>query len=115
MPRRIAIAATCLIAALTIVARAQPQQTANDSRLDAALQRLVSEDGVPGVAVAIVDEGRVVYANGFGVTSLAEPTRPVTRDTVFHLASVTKTFVATAVIQLVERRQLSLDAPIVTH
>ena len=64
---------------------------------------------------AIVDEGRVVYANGFGVATLAEPTRPVTRDTVFHLASVTKTFVATAVMQLVERRQLSLDAPIVTY
>ncbi len=119
MPRRIAVAATCLIATLTVVAGAQPEQTAIDSRyserLDAALQRFMSEDGVPGAAVGMVDEGRVVYANGFGVASLADPTQPVTRDTVFHLASVTKTFVATAVMQLVERRQLSLDAPIVTY
>jgi CubicO group peptidase (beta-lactamase class C family) len=119
MPRRLAVAATCLIAALTVVARAQPEQTGNDrrysERLDAALQRFVSEDGVPGVAVGIVDEGRVVYANGFGVASLAEPARPVTRDTVFHMASVTKTFVATAVMQLAERGQLSLDATIVTY
>lgn len=119
MPRRLAVAATGLIATLTIVAGAQPEQAANDrrysERLDAALQRFVSEDGVPGAAVGIVDEGRVVYANGFGVASLADPAQPVTRDTVFHLASVTKTFVATAVMQLVERRQLSLDAPIVGY
>ena len=118
MLRRLTVAATCLIAALSLVARAQPQQAANDSRyserLDAQLERFVSQDGVPGAAVGIVDEGKVVYANGFGVASLTGPARPVTRDTVFHLASVTKTFVATAVMQLVESRQLSLDAPIVT-
>lgn len=119
MTGRIAVAATSMVSVLTILAGAQSTPAANDSRyserLDAALQRFVAEEGVPGVAVAIVDEERVVYANGFGVASLTEPSHPVTRDTVFHLASVSKTFVATAVMQLVERRQLSLDAPIVTY
>jgi CubicO group peptidase (beta-lactamase class C family) len=119
MRQRSFVVAVGLVSALTLSLDAQQSEPRNDSRyverLDAALQRFVVEDGVPGVAVGIVDEGQVVYANGFGLMDLSTGTRTVTRDTVFHLASITKTFVATAVMQLVERGRIALDAPVVKY
>lgn len=65
---------------------------------------------VPGVAVGVWHKGREMVA-GFGVTSVAHPL-PVTGDTYYQIGSITKTFVATAVMRLVEMGTLSLDAPV---
>ena len=56
----------------------------------------------------------IVYGRGFGVTSLDDP-RPVTAETLFHMASVTKPFVATAIMQLVEEGLVALDDRVVMH
>jgi len=53
----------------------------------------------------------VVYSRGFGVRDL-KTGAPVTTDTLFHIASVSKTFTATAILQLVERRKLALADPV---
>ena len=63
--------------------------------------------GIPGVAYGLRYRGRD-YVGGFGVTSVAEPA-PVDADTVFRVASTTKTFTGTAVMRLVERGRLDLD------
>src|SRR5512138_1959603 len=63
---------------------------------------------VPGLAVGVLHEGRV-YAGGFGVTNVDHPA-PVEVETLFQVGSTSKTFTATALMQLVEEGAASLDA-----
>ena len=65
---------------------------------------------IPGLAAGAVLDGTPVWHVGYGTTRLGSAD-PVTSRTLFHLASVTKPFVATAILQLVERGQVDLDAP----
>ncbi|NNE98662.1 MAG: serine hydrolase [Pyrinomonadaceae bacterium] len=62
----------------------------------------------PGVAVAIVQNGRIVYKNGYGMANL-EYDVPVKPDTVFHIASVSKQFTTFSVLLLEKDGKLSLD------
>lgn len=64
---------------------------------------------IPGLAAGAVLDGTPVWHAGYGTTRLGSAV-PVTSRTLFHLASVTKPFVATAIMQLVERGQVDLDA-----
>ncbi len=82
--------------------------------LDAVLQEIVTRWGIPGLAVGIVEGDEVLYAKSFGVQSL-DTQAPVTLDSIFCIASVSKCFVATAVLQLAERLQIDLDAPLVRY
>lgn len=77
------------------------------AQLDTLIEKMRADSRVPGLAVGVVDGGRVVYARAFGVRDL-QTGAPVTTDTLFHIASVSKTFTATAVMQLVEKRKLAL-------
>jgi CubicO group peptidase (beta-lactamase class C family) len=71
----------------------------------------LTEAGVPGAAVAVVEGDDVAYAEGFGARDL-ETEQPATPDTLFGVASCTKPFTAIAVMQLVERGDLALDDPV---
>lgn len=66
---------------------------------------------VPGAAVAVMREGAVVLARAYGSASL-DPARPVTPDTCFRLASMTKQFTARAVALLVEHGGIGFDTPV---
>jgi CubicO group peptidase (beta-lactamase class C family) len=68
---------------------------------------------VPGAAVGILHEGKEFVA-GFGVTNLEHPL-DVTADTLFQIGSITKTFIGTAVMRLVETGKLDLDLPVRTY
>lgn len=68
------------------------------------------EFGVPGVAVGVLLGDQEIYAS-HGVTSLANPL-PVDEKTLFHLASVSKTFTATALMRLAAEGKVDLDAPV---
>lgn len=68
---------------------------------------------IPGAVLGILHEDRESVA-AFGVTSLDHPL-PVTEDTLFQIGSITKTYVATAVMRLVEMGKLDLDQPIRTY
>ena len=76
--------------------------------LNDKLVALVDEESIVGVAVGIVAHGEQVFARGYGHASLERETAIDTRS-VFHWASVSKPFVAIAVMQLVERGELSVD------
>ena len=80
--------------------------------IEDGLGALMASFEVPGLAVGIVKDGEVAYAAGFGVRSLATR-EPVTESSLFHMASISKPFVATALVQLFERGQLDLGAPVV--
>jgi CubicO group peptidase (beta-lactamase class C family) len=69
---------------------------------------------VPGLAVGAILDDEVIWQAGYGSVRLGSGTR-VTSRTLFHMASVTKTVVATAIMQLVERGQVALDAPYVQY
>jgi CubicO group peptidase (beta-lactamase class C family) len=68
----------------------------------------------PGLAIGVVHNGRPVYSKGFGVARLGDR-NPITTTSLFHMASITKVFVATAVAQLVERGAVHLDRPVATY
>ena len=83
-----------------------------DAFFTGALGGLMAERRVPGAVVLVVKDGAVVYLRGFGVADLAtgRPIDPAT--TLFRVASVSKLFTATAVMQLVEQGRLDLDADV---
>jgi CubicO group peptidase (beta-lactamase class C family) len=84
-------------------------------RLEASVSRTLEEQKIPGFAIGVVKDGRLVYARGFGLMKIGDPGRPVTPQTLFHMASITKPFVATAIMQLVEHGKLDLDDPVIKH
>ena len=73
----------------------------------------MAEYRVPGVGFGLLDHGQQTL-RGFGVTSLDDP-QPITADTLFTIASITKTMTATAVMKLVEEGRVDLRAPVRTY
>jgi CubicO group peptidase (beta-lactamase class C family) len=80
-------------------------------RLRAAIAEVLRREGVPGVGLALVDREGVIWAGGVGTADL-EGVRPVGDDTLFRVASITKSFVALGVARLHEQGRLDLDAPV---
>ncbi len=81
---------------------------------DSYVRRIMDRFEVPGLSVAIVKDGQVVLARGYGVRALGSPD-PVDEKTLFGIASNTKVFTATALGILVEEGKLEWDAPVVRY
>jgi CubicO group peptidase (beta-lactamase class C family) len=79
--------------------------------LAADTEALMAAEAVPGASLAIVRDGALVYADGFGYRDLASQA-PATADTVFGIGSCGKSFTALAVMQLAERGLCQLDQPV---
>lgn len=109
--------AACVLGCLSFVATPQPQSKLTTSPAFEALASLAStkmkEYGVPGVALGIVAGGQT-FIHGLGVTNVEDPL-PVTPHTVFPIASISKTFAATAMMRLVEQGKVDLHAPVHTY
>ena len=73
----------------------------------------MTEKGIPGVALGIWHKGKA-RTDGFGVTNVNHP-HAVTNTTLYQIGSITKTFVALAIVQLVEQGKLDLNAPVRTY
>lgn len=82
--------------------------------IDAEVQRLMAREQVVGMAVAVIDDGEIVYVNTFGYANREEQ-RPLQRDTVMYGASLTKTAMAYLVLQLVDEGRLDLDRPLAEY
>lgn len=94
----------------------QPRDTSGAREASAFFDGLISDQmeahHVPGAVAAMVQDGRLVFARGYGYANTAED-KPVVADrTLFRLASISKLFVWTAVMQLVEEGKLDLDADV---
>ena len=87
---------------------------ARKMEIDQFAQEILDAWKLPGLAIGIVEKNQVVYTGGFGVMNL-ETGGPITPRTLFHMASVSKPFVATAIMQLVERGKLNFDDKVVTY
>jgi len=106
---------TCLkpsaivLVALTLVTVARAQSPPPD--LDAYVAASMKTFNVPGMAVAIVKDGKIIVAKGYGVRKLGDPT-PVDEFTLFGIGSNTKAFTAAALATLIDEGKLSWDDPV---
>jgi CubicO group peptidase (beta-lactamase class C family) len=98
------------------LASATAAQTPVDSRFDAIAalaEAKMKEYGVPGVAIGIISGGTTT-TRGLGITNVEDPL-PVNAHTVFPIASISKTFAATAMMRLAEQGKVDLKAPVRTY
>jgi CubicO group peptidase (beta-lactamase class C family) len=110
LSRRTAALAAVLLS-LTLGVQTSPQQAdPKFEQLAALVEAKMAEYGVPGVAFGVVKDGKATL-RGFGVTSVDHP-QPITPETVFPIASISKTVATTAFMRLVELGKLDLDAPV---
>lgn len=84
------------------------------AQMDAFIQNIMAEDSVPGASVVVVHGESAVYTKGFGITSVEKP-RPVDENTVFVLASVSKSFTALGVLLLRDNGIIDIDKPVVKY
>ncbi len=84
------------------------QSSAGTTGLDTVMQGLLSKYSIPGASLAVSRSGALVYARGFGYANTANAT-PVQPDSLFRVGSVSKTFTAIAIMELVEQGKVQLD------
>lgn len=111
---------------ILLIAQAIPAQDAKSSgikqtvsasdasrlaRLETLLENLRQELKIPALSAAVVKDQKVIWAKGFGFADL-ENKIPATEHTPYHLASLTKTFASTIVMQLVQEGKVKLDDPV---
>ncbi len=82
--------------------KAQPEKA------EAGIQSIMQEIPVMGLSVAVVKDNKIIYAQSFGAKS-RENNTPLTNDCIFRIASISKSFSATSIMQLAERKKLSID------
>ncbi|HYN89562.1 MAG TPA: serine hydrolase domain-containing protein [Ardenticatenaceae bacterium] len=75
------------------------------------IEEIIASFALAGIAVGVVQDGATIFARGFGLRDL-RTREPVVPTSLFHMASISKPFVATAIMQLVERGRLTLDTPV---
>jgi len=82
--------------------KAQPEKA------EAGIQSIMQEIPVMGLSVAVVKDNKIIYTQSFGTKS-RENNAPLTNDCIFRIASISKSFSATSIMQLAERKKLSID------
>ena len=112
--RSLPIVVVCLALTVALAGQAPPLAPAAPPDIDAWVARAMKTFDVPGIGLAVVKDGKVVLAKGYGVRKLGSP-EPVDGKTLFGIASNTKVFTAAALGLLVEERRIEWDAPVVRY
>jgi CubicO group peptidase (beta-lactamase class C family)/D-alanyl-D-alanine dipeptidase len=113
------VLATALVAATTAGAQQPPPDSVAASgryagvarALDGFIRHEMADKQLPALSIALVDDQTIVWARGFGYANPRDST-PASASTVYRVGSISKLFTDLGVMQLVERGQLSLDAPV---
>ena len=113
MTTRILAALTALLLPTSVALPAQQPNDSTRAQLDGVFSAWSAKDG-PGCAAAASRDGTTIYEAGYGSANL-EADIPITPASIFHAASVSKQFTATAVMLLVREGKLSLDADVRTY
>ena len=106
--------ALLLLGALLLPPRALAAEADALKELDAFVEQGLAEWKVPGLSIAVVKDGTVILARGYGVRDLATREK-VTPDTLFSIASATKSFTATLAAMAVEEKKVEWDRPLKTY
>jgi CubicO group peptidase (beta-lactamase class C family) len=101
------------VAAVSTAAAAEPAPIKPDA-IDEIVRSEMARRRIPGLALAVVRDGAIVKMQSYGLANL-EHDVPITTDTEFELASLTKQFTAAAIMRLAEAGRLKLDDPIAQH
>lgn len=128
LPRKVALARSiavcvCIALALSAFCTRTMAQSATAVRKDYTdvveklrpfIQQQMAEKELPALSIALIDDQQIVWAEGFGMADPKTKT-PASADTVYRIGSVSKLFTDIAIMQLVERKELNLDAPITDY
>jgi CubicO group peptidase (beta-lactamase class C family) len=118
MAKKIFFYTTCflfvIIAGCSTPQKATSVQDKDFAEIQTFLQSLIDTAGIPGITIAITKDTDIVYTKGFGVknTDTKEKLEPYNT---FHIASVSKTFTATTVMQLYEKGKIDINKPLITY
>lgn len=82
--------------------------TAQENKAEEAIQQIMKENPVMGLSVAVIKNNKLIYSHSFGLKD-AETNTPLTNENIFRIASISKSFSATAIMQLVEAKKVNLD------
>jgi CubicO group peptidase (beta-lactamase class C family) len=98
---------------------AEPLKTSADEKalvadLEKTIPELMKAANIPGLSIAVIRDGKLLWTRGFGVKNSLTG-EPVTADTIFEAASLTKPFFAYAAMKLVESGELDLDRPLIEY
>src|SRR5262245_44349101 len=74
----------------------QPVSDRYRQQLQPVVERIIGEERLPGFSIGVVENNWIAYATGFGVRNLTRKDDPITTRSLFHMASITKPFVATS-------------------
>jgi CubicO group peptidase (beta-lactamase class C family) len=96
------------------VRAAEAGARAPQERIDAYVQERMSAWSVPGLSLAIVEDGKVATTRGYGLANREQAT-PMTPQTLVAVGSTTKSVTALAILQLVEQGKVDLDAPVTRY
>jgi CubicO group peptidase (beta-lactamase class C family) len=113
LDRRVMLTAVAALL-LPLVRPAECRAEAAASELDAIAQRMIAEDRVAGASILVVQRGRVILHKGYGFADVGLEA-PARDETVYHVVGPMLPFTGIAVMQLVERKQLSLDDEIAKY
>jgi CubicO group peptidase (beta-lactamase class C family) len=95
---------------LGVQAQSKPQAIPRPAEIEARVRKLMADTHANGIAVAVIDHGKVSYVQAYGIRNAKR--EPLTNDTVMYGASLTKTVFAYHVLQLVDAGKLKLDTAI---
>lgn len=112
--KRLLITAACAASFLPPALAATPAPTLNEAGIEEVVATVMREQSIPGMAVGVLHEGKLIYAKGFGKANL-EWNLPVTPDTVFMIGSISKPMLAVGINLLAERGKLGLDDLVSKH
>jgi len=110
IPRKLSASLLILLAALSPWSLSA-QETSRDpfAAADAVIERAITDHEIPGAVLVVGHAGAVAHRKAFGLRALEPRSEPMTPDTIFDLASLTKPFTAICVMRLVESGQVRLN------
>jgi CubicO group peptidase (beta-lactamase class C family) len=100
-----------MVCSVTVFAQDAKLPAAKRTLLENTISKFMAANSVPGISAAVVLNGEEAWSEGFGMADL-ENSVPVTPQTLFRLASISKPITATAAMQLWEQGKLDIEAPI---
>ena len=91
-----------------------PVSSVSIEDFETRLDNLRKSSNIPGMVAGIVRDGQIVWTKNYGHADI-QRNIPVTNSTIFHLASLTKTFASTVIMQLVNENKINLNAPVANY
>ena len=107
----LALSTLCTAQTNTSYIKAPDGRMITSEQLNNHIKKAMDSIGVPGLSIAIVNQDKIVYHHTFGVTSL-KTKKPVTKQTIFEGASLSKPLFAYFIMKMIEKGELDLDKPI---